>query len=686
MAIFNVTNTNDSGAGSLRQGIDSANNTTGADIIAFTGSVFTDTLADTITLTSGNLQITDNVTIKGLGATRLTVSGGGVFNVFTINNDVESTITARIERLNITGGVNDNGGGVFNTENLVLVNSVITGNRASFGGGFANFNGTATIVNSTISRNSANYHGGGIANFNSKTTISNSTISGNTATSYGGGIYVYNGTKLNIRNSTITLNKGILGSGIASKDSTASNTISTTIGNTIISGNLNAKDVDRVTLTSGTNSFVSEGNNLIGKGSALSAFNKPGDLTNITDPKLGSLQHNGGATPTHAVLTGSPARDAGNNSLVPLDVADLDGDGNTTEPIPFDQRSTGYSRIVDSKVEIGAFEVQPPSGQLAFSRTTFSVNENGTPVSAITISRTNGTFGAVSVVLTPSNGTAIAPFDYGNSPITVSFVNGQTSRTVAIPIVNDVLIEANETVNLKLSNATGGATLGTVQAAVLTIVNNDTSTGINYTGNSGNNSLSGGNGNDTLDGAIGNDTLFGVAGNDSILGQTENDSLDGGTGNDTLNGGTGNDILLGQSENDYLDGGTGNDTLNGGSGNDILIGGVGNDSLIGGSGNDTFTFNSSAEKLDRISDFNVANDTIKVKATGFGGGLGAGAAITAAQFVIGAAAVDSSDRFIYNKTTGGLLFDIDGTGAVASVQIANLPTNLAMTNQDIVVF
>lgn len=107
---------------------------------------------------------------------------------------------------------------------------------------------------------------------------------------------------------------------------------------------------------------------------------------------------------------------------------------------------------------------------------------------------------------------------------------------------------------------------------------------------------------------------------------------------------------------------------------------------MGGSGNDIFIFNSSAEKLDRISDFNVANDTIKVKATGFGSGLVAGAAITAAQFVIGAAAVDSRDRFIYNKTTGGLFFDIDGTGVVAQLQIANLSTNLAMTNQDIVVF
>ncbi|WP_261779654.1 Calx-beta domain-containing protein [Microcystis aeruginosa] len=112
-------------------------------------------------------------------------------------------------------------------------------------------------------------------------------------------------------------------------------------------------------------------------------------------------------------------------------------------------------------------------GTIQFSNATYSVNENGTPVTAVTLTRSNGSDGTVSVTLTPSNGTATAPSDYNNTPITVNFANGETSKTVTIPIVNDSQLEADETVNLTLSNPTGGATLGTQTTAVLTILNDD---------------------------------------------------------------------------------------------------------------------------------------------------------------------------------------------------------------------
>ncbi|MEB3310438.1 MAG: malectin domain-containing carbohydrate-binding protein [Snowella sp.] len=120
--------------------------------------------------------------------------------------------------------------------------------------------------------------------------------------------------------------------------------------------------------------------------------------------------------------------------------------------------------------------VTPPSGSagtLALSAPVYTVNENGTPVSAVTITRTGGSSGAVSVTLTPSNGTAIAPNDYNNTPILVNFANGETSKTVTIPIVNDTIVESAETINLTLSNATGGATLGSQNTAILSILDND---------------------------------------------------------------------------------------------------------------------------------------------------------------------------------------------------------------------
>ncbi len=117
--------------------------------------------------------------------------------------------------------------------------------------------------------------------------------------------------------------------------------------------------------------------------------------------------------------------------------------------------------------------VTTSAGTLAFSAPTYIVNENGTPVSAVTITRTGSSSGAVSVTLTPSNGTAIAPSDYNNTPIVVNFASGETSKTVTIPIVNDTTVESAETINLSLSNATGGATIGTQNTAILSIRDND---------------------------------------------------------------------------------------------------------------------------------------------------------------------------------------------------------------------
>jgi Dockerin type I domain len=93
-----------------------------------------------------------------------------------------------------------------------------------------------------------------------------------------------------------------------------------------------------------------------------------GPLSGVLDPRLAPLANNGGPTQTHALCTGpstphasctgaSPALNAGSNALIPADAADLDGDGNTAEPLPFDQR--GFARIFNATVDMGAFEVQP---------------------------------------------------------------------------------------------------------------------------------------------------------------------------------------------------------------------------------------------------------------------------------------------------------------------------------------
>ena len=128
---------------------------------------------------------------------------------------------------------------------------------------------------------------------------------------------------------------------------------------------------------------------------------------------------------------------------------------------------------------------------------------------------------------------------------------------------------------------------------------------------------------DTLpntNGNFGTDTLVGVERINFGLGGAY-DVVTGGAGNDTLSAGTAWSIIVGGGGNDLLTGKDNYfDTLHGGTGNDTLDGGRGKDILTGGTGADRFIFNSVADGLDTITDFNSAeSDLIQINATAFGG-------------------------------------------------------------------
>ena len=120
------------------------------------------------------------------------------------------------------------------------------------------------------------------------------------------------------------------------------------------------------------------------------------------------------------------------------------------------------------------------------------------------------------------------------------------------------------------------------------------------------------------------------------------DYLDGGVGNYTLTASGRQDTLYGGKGNDKINGACAKDYLIGGNGNDKLYGGDSSDMLSGGTGADNIGFIFPDQGIDTITDFVVASDTITVDAYGFGGGLTKGAAITAAQFRIGATATDEA--------------------------------------------
>ncbi|MFN6538728.1 MAG: beta strand repeat-containing protein [Nostoc sp. EkiNYC01] len=236
--------------------------------------------------------------------------------------------------------------------------------------------------------------------------------------------------------------------------------------------------------------------------------------------------------------------------------------------------------------------------------------------------------------------------------------------------------KGDDLLSIDYGNATGGiattfnatTNIGSITAGTYR-VNYKNIERLNISGTAYNDKIVGNNGNDTLStGFGGNDTLYGGAGNDYLSASYYSD------GNNLLSGDDGNDTLTASSY--------GNNTLKGGNGNDILTGGYGNDSLYGGDGTDTFAFNSFDEGVDRIYDFNASNELIQVWAVGFGGGLSIGS-LSASQFRIGASATTSTQRFIYNNTTGGLFFDQDGSaGGFTQVQFAQLSPGLSLTTNN----
>ena len=111
-------------------------------------------------------------------------------------------------------------------------------------------------------------------------------------------------------------------------------------------------------------------------------------------------------------------------------------------------------------------------GVIQFSAPTYTVSESGLRAT-ITVTRTGGTASGVGVNYATSDGTATAGLDYTAAAGVLTFAANQTSKTFSVPITNDTIVEGNETVNLTLSNPTGGAALGAQSSAVLTITDND---------------------------------------------------------------------------------------------------------------------------------------------------------------------------------------------------------------------
>ena len=192
-------------------------------------------------------------------------------------------------------------------------------------------------------------------------------------------------------------------------------------------------------------------------------------------------------------------------------------------PFPLDE-------ALDRIVEIAAQNDSVAPNDLIFANTEFSVNEDGTPIAAVTVFRPLDDQGAVGAIINLSDGTATNPENYSITQIPVNFANGERIKTVDIPIVDNNLIEDNKTINLTLSDPTGGAIIGLLQdTATLTILDDDArpsgENGVPIVGDDSDNVLEGGEESDNITGGKGNDTLTG-GGNQDLFTVRLGDGID----------------------------------------------------------------------------------------------------------------------------------------------------------------
>ncbi len=406
-------------------------------------------------------------------------SGGGIFNRDGSVEVIDSEISSN------SAGYEGGGIRLFNLNAEVLVvGSTLTNNSADYGGGISSDN--VTVVGSTIHGNRADVRGGGVFAYDGTLNVFNSTLSGNRADGDGGGIWGLIGITT-LANSTITENHAEgSGGGIFAPPTLV-------LRNTILAGNTSVNSAPDLSA-----STVDARHSLIGdnSGSPLaesqsvhpSTGNLIGDAGSlgVIDPRLEPLADNGGKVPTHALRPDSLALDAGDDNAIPLDVADVDGDEDRTEAVPFDSRGPGFARRLDADVngsttvDMGAFEQMSTVSQrveLALSAaavpeaggvttvTAFLVDQLGQPVQA-------GPQG-VSVTLRFAGSASIGA-DYSVSGSEVLIPAGADRATVVLTAQDDALAEGNETISVEVDQVTN-AGVGAVSAVTATVVDDDAS-------------------------------------------------------------------------------------------------------------------------------------------------------------------------------------------------------------------
>lgn len=380
-ATIKVTTTSDSGAS------DGGNCLTQDSSCSLRQALAKAPSGDTVSVPAGTYKLTQAGQPLSI-STDITVTGAGARSTTIEQTEANTTVleitqSATVQGVTITGGTaaggSSVGGGIYTDgSDVTLEDSTVRGNTAlgslytppggssyaepAYGGGVYVGYGSFTLLDSTVSNNQASpgpgagAYGGGIADYDSGLTIVNSTVADNGANggsgpSGGGGIYLKGGTPitLDLASSTVADNTVSASAGQPAEGGNIGSEfagMNTAVKNTIIADGSAASGSENCAGTT----LTSQGYNL--ESTDQCGFTGTGDQVNI-DPELGELENNGGPSETMALLTGSPAINAGN----PAGCTDFSGN-----PLTTDQR--GVTRPQGPRCDIGAFEAAVP----AFSR------------------------------------------------------------------------------------------------------------------------------------------------------------------------------------------------------------------------------------------------------------------------------------------------------------------------------
>lgn len=466
-----------SGNCTLRAAVQEANAWTGPDTIQLPAGTYLLSIPGNAehAAATGDLDITQGLSILGAGPASTIIDAGGIDRIF-------ETIHAgavNIEGLSLQNGVagantpgyfvNQVGGAISNvgdTSTLTLRNVIVRNNSATAGGGVYNIFSTLHIYDSTFHDNQAtNGNGGGLSEgLAAFTRLYNVTLSGNSATGSGGGMSTSNNTAL-LNNVTVTNNLADSDNdGSGNGGGIARGITAATVSNSIVAENqdLGGEAPDCA------DSLNSAGYNLIGNNTGCSITTATGDQIGTggapLTASLAPLALDGGATPLHAVLNGSLARDAGSTATpgsgsgaceatdqrgnarvnaAPCDIGAYEASGNVG--LVFTVNST--DDLVDAIIGDGLCETVPSNNQCTLRA---AIQEANARIGADTINLPAGLY---RLTLAGSDEDAAATGDLDIDDVVT--IIGDTAATTIIDADHiDRVIEVRMAGGLNLSNAT----------------------------------------------------------------------------------------------------------------------------------------------------------------------------------------------------------------------------------------